>query len=50
MQLEHWLAEFRVPQEEGFKGRLKKYKKDLDKIGELNKVDRMAILNNKFAN
>lgn len=39
-----------VKDEEGFKQRLKKLQKELGKMDQLNEIDRIAILNNKFAN
>lgn len=36
--------------EEGYKQRLKKLQKELGKMDQLNEIDRIAVLNNKFAN
>lgn len=36
--------------EEGFKQRSKKLQKEIGKMDQLNEIDRIAILNNKFAN
>lgn len=39
-----------VKDEEGYKQRLKKLQKELGKMDQLNEIDRIAVLNNKFAN
>jgi hypothetical protein len=46
------LSQFKHEDSEGevFKAKSKKFKKELEKIGQLNKLDRIAILNNHFAN